>query len=562
MRPLRLASALLLCCLCAARAGAAQEDLVFVSLRPAAFAALPAPDRILAYELAQAALAGHRLSYPQRQAQQVFEAIYTHFPASAPAPLQTRFMETLGRYYAHHAFPGQGGDLTSLELEELALGARAAGARFPGVTTLYGLQRLLEQVHGSMARAERVGARAGRPKAPPPPPAELRAVQAHLEAALPLARPAQQAALQALLASLRGGAGPPALVQGAAVDLILDPGGPEGSGYRALVFLPDTQASAPLRRLAAHLADLAAELPDPYTRLLSSPVDLEAASVLVAAGGDAPLVPAAVRASGARVLVFPEVIAAQGKHVDLPLSGIFPCARHEPARAAQHHGIAARLFFALREAFLHLPGEAGPRPGAAPDMDPSLAQARADLLALWVLGHPRIVGLGILPPEAVEEVYRTYLRRALLTLREEAPGARARGSAMVLRALKDRAQAVTLRQADGALAICLKDGEALRQGVAAGLSALARIEAPAERSPKVHKAPKVPAPDLALAPDPSTTQALAAQVRAQTAAVPAGVVFLNPEISAVRDAAGRITAVRLQPGQDFLRQQVGYARSR
>jgi hypothetical protein len=561
MRSLRLASALLLSCLCTARAGAAQEDLVFVSLQPGAFATLPPQDRLLAYELAQAALAGHRLSYPQRQAQQFVETIYTHFPARSPASLQTRFMETLGRYYAYHAFPGHEGLLTPMEMEDLALGARAAGARFPGVTTLSGLQRLLSKVQGPIF-SPGANPPAVRPQ-PSPLPAELRAVQAHLEAALPLARPAQQAALQSLLASLREGASPPAAAQGAAVDLLLEPGGPAGSGYRALVFLPDAQASAPLHKLAAHLADLAAELPAPYTRLLSSPIDLEAASLLVAAGGDAPLIPAAVRAPGPKVLVFPEVIAAQGRHVDLPLAGALACAPQEQTRAMRHHGIVTRLFAALREAFLILPGAPEPRPGRV--LDPAIAQARADLLALWVLGHPRTVQLGVLPQEAVEEVYQAYLRKALLTLREEAPGARARGSALVLHALKDRAQAITLGQTGSALAVCLRDSEMLRQGVTALLSALARMEAPAERldrGDRGRRRHKVPAPEQALLPDLTLVQALAAQVRTQTAAVPAGVVFLNPEILASRDATGRITAVRIQPGQDFLRQQVGYARSR
>jgi dipeptidyl-peptidase-3 len=120
----------------------------------------------------------------------------------------------------------------------------------------------------------------------------------------------------------------------------------------------------------------------------------------------------------------------------------------------------------------------------------ALEEARADLVALWFVGDPKLVELGLIEEKDREEIlraaYEAYTRRALVQLRRVRTGStleqdHMRNRQMIVHWLMDNTDAVEVRHRDGKTYYLATDIEAWKQGVGRLLAEVQRIKSEGDR---------------------------------------------------------------------------------
>ncbi|MBI5489662.1 MAG: hypothetical protein HY905_20175 [Deltaproteobacteria bacterium] len=415
---------------------------------------------------------------------------------------------------------------------------------------------------------------------------QLRRVVGHLRDALPLAGEAQRAALDELIAYLETGDPAAWLDWGAAwvaddpaVDAVLgfvetdeDPRGEKGT-WEGLVTIRDEPRTARLRSLAAELDDFLARAPwpaglprpvrEPPADGSPAPRDVPLAAAVLTATGDAALfTPAAVSLPND-----PEVRRTVGSkdlqlvNVDDALRSVFlePALREfswddAEADEARRCGDAAwESLTAVHDVVGHAPvpvaeGEDATTGVTLAEYAGTMAETRADLLALHFAEDPRLVDLGFLPDRACgEAALRDYVRGTLLLLRslpsDDLAGDGPRAHLLVVRYAVERG-AVTVERRGGKTYLRIPDVSAWHDVVDELLRAIERI-----RTQGDYDAARALVETYgATAPEGWRDEAAR---RATLAGIPPRFAFVCPSLEPVRDQTGAVVDVRLIDPVDF-----------
>ena len=237
----------------------------------------------------------------------------------------------------------------------------------------------------------------------------------------------------------------------------------------------------------------------------------------------------------------------------------------EIERAKTHGSLAGMLHTALHEVVGHASGQLEPgigeTDGTLKSYASTLEEGRADLVALYYMLDPKLVEIGVMPSlEVGKAEYDSYIRSGLMVqLRRLKPGKNLEEAHMRNRQWvsawvveKGKADSVVVKvQRDGNTYYDIRDYEKLRVLFGELLREVQRIKSQGD-----YAAGKALVEAYGVKVDP----VLHAQVlkRAEQIKTAPYAGFIQPEMTAVTDADGNITDVKLSYPEDFVKQMLMY----
>lgn len=193
----------------------------------------------------------------------------------------------------------------------------------------------------------------------------------------------------------------------------------------------------------------------------------------------------------------------------------------------------------------------------------TIEEARADLFGLYYMGDPKIVELGLLPDkEAFKAEYYQFIMNGLMTqLTRIQPGKNIEEAHMRNRQLiaswvfeKGKAQKVIERvKRDGETFIAINDYEKLRTLFGELLSEIQRIKSTGD-----FESGKKLVENYAVKVDKTLHAEILARYKKLNLAPYRG--FVNPVYSLVKDAAGKITDVKISYDENYIDQHLRYSK--
>ncbi len=206
-------------------------------------------------------------------------------------------------------------------------------------------------------------------------------------------------------------------------------------------------------------------------------------------------------------------------------------------------------------------------PGVDPDAlkahGSTLEETRADLFALYYLGDPKLVELGLLPnEEAYKAEFYKYMMNGLMTqLTRIEPGknieeAHMRNRQLIARWAYEHGKAdnvVEFAKRDGKTYVVVNDYAKLRELFGKLLAEIQRIKSEGD-----YESGKNLVEQYAVAVDPELHQEVLSRYEALHIAPYKG--FVNPVYTPVTDEAGNITDIKITYNEGYAEQMLRYAR--
>jgi dipeptidyl-peptidase-3 len=177
----------------------------------------------------------------------------------------------------------------------------------------------------------------------------------------------------------------------------------------------------------------------------------------------------------------------------------------------------------------------------------ALEEARADLIALWFMGNPKLVELGLVNEKDLADIektaYESYTRNALGQLRRITEGnqieeAHMRNRQMIVHWLMEHTIAIDVKKRDGKTYYVTADVDAWREGVGRLLTEVQRIKSEGDRA-----AAETLFFEYGTYFDPALRDEVAARYKELDLPSYAGLVM--PKLTVLRDLAGKITDVEV-----------------
>jgi dipeptidyl-peptidase-3 len=360
------------------------------------------------------------------------------------------------------------------------------------------------------------------------------------------------------------------------VENYLDARGVKGA-WEALVFSVNPQKTESLRRLAESAAWFEARLPiDPkWRRTDVVGVTARAIDVIVETGDAGPVTPIGINLPndqaireryGSKSVSLANITEAYEKSQPPAFRREFCWDDEEVARAEAWGATASEVTTAIHEVLGHGSGRVADRLEGQPQLAlkeqySALEEARADLVALYFIGEPRIAEIGLLPAEHQAEIvraeYEAYARNALVQLRRVRHGAtleedHMRNRQMIVRWLIAHTRAIDVRVRDGRTFYVLASVEAFRAGVGRLLHDVQRIKSEGDYAA---------ARALFEAHGIHFDAALRDEIvrRVDRLNLPSYTGFVQPRLEPVRDEAGHVVDVAISYPQDLERQMLEYS---
>jgi dipeptidyl-peptidase-3 len=189
----------------------------------------------------------------------------------------------------------------------------------------------------------------------------------------------------------------------------------------------------------------------------------------------------------------------------------------------------------------------------------TLEEARADLMALWNAGDPKLKELGLISnPDVAKAMYYNAVRVALTQLRRIPNGDtieedHERDRQLIVNYIRDKTGAIVKESRGGKTYLAIRDFEKMRQGVGQLLSELMRIKAEGD-----YNAIQALIDKYGVHFDP----ALRDQVieRYKKLDLPTYWAGINPELTASRVVNGKVEKVEISYPRDIVKQQLGYSK--
>ncbi|HYL77730.1 MAG TPA: hypothetical protein VEU96_26180 [Bryobacteraceae bacterium] len=191
----------------------------------------------------------------------------------------------------------------------------------------------------------------------------------------------------------------------------------------------------------------------------------------------------------------------------------------------------------------------------------TLEEARADLMGLWNVWDPKARELGLISsPDVAKAMYYASVRVAISQLRRIPKGDtieedHERGRQLIVNYIKDKTEAIAEIHRDGKTYLVLQDFQKMREGVGQLLAELMRIKAEGD-----YDAIKALIDKYGVHFDPALRDQVMSRYKKLD--LPTYWAGINPQLTATRDAKGRVIKVEISYPRDIVKQQLGYSANR
>jgi dipeptidyl-peptidase-3 len=477
--------------------------------------------------------------------------------------------------------PGAGKDILAESANNLYAGI--AMKDLTGFKERYGLNSRLVKRDGKLVEeVYKIGGRYDK---------EIRAIVGHLEAAIPYATEPMGAALRALIQWYRTGedsdrlaydiawvqdkASPVDTINGF-IEVYMDPRGVKGS-WEGLVFYVNQERTREIQRLAESAQWFEDRMPwDPkYRKQGVRGITANAIDVVVEAGDSGPVTPIGINLPndqivreqhGSKSVSLTNVVEAYDKSTPPSFREEFSWTPEEAARANKWSAVAGDLTTNMHEVIGHASGKVAEHVGGKPETFikenySALEEARADLVALYFIGDPKLVEIGLVAAQDLEEIalaeYESYTRNALVQLRRVREGDQLeedhmRNRQMIVHWLMANTKAIDVRMRDGKTFYVMTDAKAFREGVGRLLAEVQRVKSEGD-----YAGAKKLFDDHGIRFDPKRRDEVV--VRVEKHNLPSYSGFVMPRLEPVQGPDGKITDVKISYPQDLTAQMLEYS---
>ena len=480
--------------------------------------------------------------------------------------------------------PGPGRDILDTSANNLYRGVNSADLE--GFTETYGLNsRLVKQGGTLVEEVYRVGGKYH---------SEISRIVGHLTDALPYAPLTMRTALEALIRFYTTGDEADRVAYDIAwladkdsvvdtingfVEVYLDARGIKGA-WEALVYIVNVEKTTGIEKLAHEAAWFEARMPwDPQWRRKDvKGVTARAIDVVVEAGDSAPVTPIGINLPndqnireehGSKSVSLANINEAYDKSLPTSYRREFAWSEDEVARAETWGALAGEVTTAIHEVLGHGSGRVADHLNGQPQLVikehySALEESRADLVALYFVGEPKVAECGLLPAEHQAEIVRTeyevYARNALVQLRRIRQGSQIeedhmRNRQAIVHWLMAHTTAIEVRKRDGRTFYVVVDPAAFHDGVGRMLAEVQRIKSEGD-----YPAAAALFDTYGIHFDPTLRDEVVSRV--DTLNLPSYTGFVQPKLTPVVGADGRVTDVTISYPQDLEAQMLEYSGAR
>ncbi len=477
--------------------------------------------------------------------------------------------------------PGEGRDLLQDSANNLYRGVSTKDLE--SFVERYGLNsRLVKTETGLVEEVARLGGKYGN---------EIARICGHLEAALPYATAEMRKALEALIRFYQTGEDADRVAYDMAwvedrhspVDTIngfienyMDARGVKGA-WEALVFYVNPEKTRGIHGLAEEAQWFEDRMPwDPkWRRTDVVGVTARAIDVVMETGDSGPVSPIGINLPndqiirerhGSKSVSIANVNEAYDKSLPRSYREEFCWSPEEVERAERWGALASEVTTGIHEVLGHGSGVVEPHLEGRPELAlkeqySALEESRADLVALYFVGEPKIADVGMLPSEHQQEIvqteYEAYARNALVQLRRIREGTQIeedhmRNRQTIVHWLMAHTPAIEVRTRDGKTFYVMVDTAAFHEGVGRLLGEVQRIKSTGD-----YAAAKALFETYGIHFDPALRDEVVARV--DHLKLPSYTGFVQPELSLVRDEAGAIVDVTISYPMSLEDQMLGWS---
>ena len=420
---------------------------------------------------------------------------------------------------------------------------------------------------------------------------QINAILDHLEAAIPYATPKMARALGALTHYYRTGNpvdfrayniawvadddSPVDTINGF-IEVYLDARGQKGA-WEGIVYFDDPLKMEMIRKFAENAQWFEDRMPfdQRYRKPNVKGISAKAIQAVMETGDAGPVTPIGINLPnpadvrehyGSKSVLLSNVIEAYDKSASPEARREFCFDQAEFERATKWKSLALVLEVNMHEVIGHGSGRNSDRLTQDPALAigeyySSLEESRADLIALWFIGDPQLVELGLVEEDDLDELERaafeTYTRNALAQLRRVPRGDRLeedhmRNRQTIVHWLMDNTNAVEVKGHNGKTYYTVSDVAAWKQGVGKLLAEVQRIKSEADR-----QAAEALFQKYGIKFDPKLRDQVVE--RYQKLDRPAYTGFVMPKLTAVRNQHGQITDVTISYPMDLETQMLEWS---
>ena len=405
---------------------------------------------------------------------------------------------------------------------------------------------------------------------------QINAIVGHLEAAIPYATPEMARALALLAHYYRTGdpvdfrayniawvedtESPVDTINGF-IEVYLDARGQKGA-FEGIVYFNDPKKM----ELIAEIAENAQWFEDhmsfdpKFRKEKVKGISAKAIQIVVATGDGGPVCMIGINLPnagdirehyGSKSVSLSNVLEARDKSASKESKREFCWTEEEFQRSLKWASLALDLEVNMHEVIGHASGKNAESLKVDPatvigEYYSALEEARADLVALWFIGNPKLVELGLVETkDDLKEIeltaYESYTRNAMAQLRRITEGnqieeAHMRNRQMIVHWLLKNTDAVEVKERDGKTYYVMADVDAWREGAGKLLAEVQRIKSEGDR-----EAAEKLFLDYGTYFDPALRDEVVARYKRLDLPSYAGIVM--PRLTAKRDAAGEIIDV-------------------
>ncbi len=417
---------------------------------------------------------------------------------------------------------------------------------------------------------------------------QISQVVSHLEAAIDYATPRMARALGALTHYYRTGdpqdfrayniawvadtESPVDTIKGF-IEVYVDPRGQKGA-WEGLVYFNDPAKMEMMEVIAENAQWFEDHMPyaPEFRKAEVKGISAKAIQVIIETGDSGPVGPIGINLPnaqdvrsdyGSKSVSISNVIEAYDQSRSPETRREFCYTKEELARVDRWKTTTLDLEVNLHEVVGHASGQLSPRLKVNPEdvireFYSALEEARADLIALWFVGDPRLVDLGLVQESdrsAIElAAYEIYTRNALAQLRRVREGTtleedHMRNRQMIVHWLMENSQSIEIRKQADKTYYVVTDAAQWKAGVGRLLAEVQRIKSEGD-----YDAAKKLFTDHGIHFDAALRDEVVA--RWDALKQPSYTGFVMPELTAHRDAAGNIWDVTVSYPMDLERQML------